>query len=305
MVGIGFFAPFPLALMVPFMAGQSLAMGEAFGKGFQYGKRKISSMSNEEFNALNFQQLSESIATDYKSMIPSLKKSIEASDELQRAVFQALGALLLSIPDEIKEFFSNVAGSSESAGLPVPTPIPGGAGGGAYATLGIFTLFDFWKWLGITDASQADFTKQYNSSVTAAIKAQDARRLNEIRKNVIRDEAYARWQNRQAVTVTEPFTPSTPNKATHQEIAVLNATLLKLRQRLAKEKFLVKSQQLKFDKQQSLVNALAAAGKLSIVQTRNLSIILKTLKAMKNNVNITENLITKTEKILAASKARL
>ncbi len=112
MVGIGFFAPFPLALMVPFMAGQSLAMGEAFGKGFQYGKRKISSMSNEEFNKLDFQQLSESIATDYKLMIPSLKQSILASKELQDAVFDALGKLILDIPENIKEFMSSLVGGT-------------------------------------------------------------------------------------------------------------------------------------------------------------------------------------------------
>ncbi len=100
------------------MAGQSLAMGEAFGKGFQYGKRKISSMPNTEFNALNFQQLSESIATDYKTMIPSLRKSIEASDELQRAVFKALGDLLLDIPDSIKQFFQDAqAGASTETSL--------------------------------------------------------------------------------------------------------------------------------------------------------------------------------------------
>ncbi len=108
MVGIGFFAPFPLALMIPFMAGQSLAMGEAFGKGFQYGKRKISSMSNEEFNALNFQQLSESIATDYKVMIPSIQKSIQASEQLQRTVLQEMGQLIKTIPSEILNFFGSL-----------------------------------------------------------------------------------------------------------------------------------------------------------------------------------------------------
>ncbi len=114
MVGIGFFAPFPLALMVPFMAGQSLAMGEAFGKGFQYGKRKISSMSNEEFNALDFKGLSESIATDYKVMIPSITKSIEASDELQRAVFKALGEVIKDIPAQILDFFATIGGDGNT-----------------------------------------------------------------------------------------------------------------------------------------------------------------------------------------------
>ncbi len=115
MVGIGFFAPFPLALMVPFMAGQSLAMGEAFGKGFQYGKRKISSMSNEEFNALNFQQLSESLATDYRVMIPSLVDSIKASDRLQDAVFKALADVIKDIPSQILDFFGDITGSTTTS----------------------------------------------------------------------------------------------------------------------------------------------------------------------------------------------
>ncbi len=114
MTGIGFFAPFPLALMIPFMAGQSLAMGEAFGKGFQYGKRKISSMSNEEFNALDFKGLSESIATDYKDMIPSMERSIRNSDKLQSAVIQEMGDLIKSIPNEILNFFAGLAGEATS-----------------------------------------------------------------------------------------------------------------------------------------------------------------------------------------------
>ncbi len=113
MTGIGFFAPFPLAMMIPFMAGQSLAMGEAFGKGFQYGKRKISSMTNEEFNALDFKGLSESIATDYKDMIPSLQRSIRNSEELQATVLDTMGKLILDIPKNILDFIgSQIAGST-------------------------------------------------------------------------------------------------------------------------------------------------------------------------------------------------
>ncbi len=100
------------------MAGQSLAMGEAFGKGFQYGKRKISSMSNEDFNKMDFKMLSQSIATDYKDMIPSLEESIKASDRLQTAVFQELGDLIKSIPDEILKFFDTaVGGPTNTSGI--------------------------------------------------------------------------------------------------------------------------------------------------------------------------------------------
>ncbi len=95
------------------MAGQSLAMGEAFGKGFQYGKRKISSMDNASFNKLDFKGLSESIATDYKVMIPSMEQSIRASDKLQSAVIQEMGDLIKSIPMEILNFL----GSATTGGV--------------------------------------------------------------------------------------------------------------------------------------------------------------------------------------------
>ncbi len=103
------------------MAGQSLAMGEAFGKGFQYGKRKISSMTNEEFNALDFKGLSESIATDYKDMIPSMEQSIRNSDVLQSAVIQEMGDLIKSIPSEILNFLGSLTGGpTQTAGGPAP-----------------------------------------------------------------------------------------------------------------------------------------------------------------------------------------
>ncbi len=105
MVGIGFFAPLPLALMMPFMAGQSLLMGEAFGKGFQFGKRKISSMTNDDFNALTAKDLGQQIATDYNDIIPSLEQAVKASSAFQSMIIQEMGVILKSIPDEILKFF--------------------------------------------------------------------------------------------------------------------------------------------------------------------------------------------------------
>ncbi len=198
MVGIGFFAPFPLALMVPFMAGQSLAMGEAFGKGFQYGKRKISSMNNEEFNALNFQQLSESIATDYKTMIPSLKKSIEASDELQRAVFKALGDLLLDIPDSIKSFFQEATSSATGGTLTSYGTSPTSAQ--LVDPRGINALLSLWESIGIIKkGSTSKFQEQYTDQRDKAIQKSD---------DLIFQE------NKQGPTVTPRPTIPTPSSNT-------------------------------------------------------------------------------------------
>ncbi len=87
---IGLFAPLPLAIMIPFMAAQSFAMGQAFGTSFQYGKRKISSMSNEEFNALNAEALHKQIQADIRTMIPSLNQSFAQMEKFQSEVVNSI-----------------------------------------------------------------------------------------------------------------------------------------------------------------------------------------------------------------------
>ncbi len=75
---IGFFAPLPLPMMIPFMGIQSAVMAEQFGTMFQYGKRRISAMSNEEFNKLTPQMLQERITVQVQGMIPEMEKQIQA-----------------------------------------------------------------------------------------------------------------------------------------------------------------------------------------------------------------------------------
>ncbi len=87
---IGFFAPLPLAIMIPFMAAQSFAMGQAFGTSFQYGKRKISSMSNEEFNAVTANSLHEDIQADIRAMIPSMNQSFQRMEQFQIDIINSM-----------------------------------------------------------------------------------------------------------------------------------------------------------------------------------------------------------------------
>ncbi len=87
---IGLFAPLPLAIMIPFMAAQSFAMGQAFGTSFQYGKRKISSMSNEEFNAMDAEALHKQIQSDIREMIPSMNQSFATMEKFQSEVVNSI-----------------------------------------------------------------------------------------------------------------------------------------------------------------------------------------------------------------------
>ncbi len=118
-MGIGFFAPLPLAMMLPFMAGQSMIMGESFGKGFQYGKRKISSMSNEEFNKMNADQLGRELLTDYKQIIPHLEQAVRASSQFQQMIIQELIKIIPNFVDQL------LGGGGEETGGKKFAPPPG------------------------------------------------------------------------------------------------------------------------------------------------------------------------------------
>ncbi len=90
------------------MAAQSFAMGQAFGTSFQYGKRKISSMSNEEFNAITALELAEQIQTDVRAMIPSMNESFHRMETFQIDILVSMGKTLLLA---VEKFF-NIIGPS-------------------------------------------------------------------------------------------------------------------------------------------------------------------------------------------------
>ncbi len=80
--------PLPLAMMIPFMGIQSAVMAKQFGENFQYGKRRISAMSNDEFNKLTPQKIQEQANLELKAMIPSMQQSIVDMNEFQKFVIQ-------------------------------------------------------------------------------------------------------------------------------------------------------------------------------------------------------------------------
>ncbi len=117
------FMPIPLAIMPPFMAYQSLVMGDAFGRAFQFGKRKISAMSNEEFNKLDIVTMFESISNEYVRMIPTVKDAMSQSVDLQVAIVKEL---LRVIPELGKALFSAETFPHSAHGHPFGDVIPHG-----------------------------------------------------------------------------------------------------------------------------------------------------------------------------------
>ncbi len=71
------FLPVPLPMMIPFMGAQSLVLGKMFGEGFQYGKRKISAMSNDDFNKLTFNDMMSNARHEITAAIPEMQAAIQ------------------------------------------------------------------------------------------------------------------------------------------------------------------------------------------------------------------------------------
>ncbi len=90
------FTAIPNPQMLAFMPIQSYLMMYFAGSGWQYGKRKISAMSNEEFNKLTPEQLLQQHSIELKNMLPTLEKSLNDVTPLVKV-------LILQYGDFIKE----------------------------------------------------------------------------------------------------------------------------------------------------------------------------------------------------------
>ena len=97
----GLFAPLPLPVMIPFMGYQSLVMGEAFGLSYQYAKRKISSMTNEEFNKLTIQEVQQMLKKDIQTAIPQMKASMDDMLTLQTQMIDHVLDAIKQLPADV------------------------------------------------------------------------------------------------------------------------------------------------------------------------------------------------------------
>ncbi len=82
--------PIPLAVMPPFMAYQSILIGDAFGRGYQFGKRKVSELSNEQIKKMSIDDVFRDASVDYLRMIPTVKESMAQSLDLQVFIVKEL-----------------------------------------------------------------------------------------------------------------------------------------------------------------------------------------------------------------------
>ncbi len=117
------FLPVPLPMMIPFMGAQSLVIGKMFGEGFQYGKRKISAMGNEEFNKLTFQDMMSNARSELKASIPTMNASLHDMDAMVETIIDKFVGYLQTVIERSPQILTDVAGSVAASGLGGPVGI--------------------------------------------------------------------------------------------------------------------------------------------------------------------------------------
>ncbi len=80
------FAPFFFPLGIAFMGAQSAVMMKMAGENWQYGKRRISAMSNEDFNKMTPIKLYQIETEELRAIIPAIESSLRTMTPLTATI---------------------------------------------------------------------------------------------------------------------------------------------------------------------------------------------------------------------------
>ncbi len=111
------------------MGAQSLVIGKMFGEGFQFGKRKISAMSNEDFNKLTFEDMMSNARDELQASIPTMNKAMQDMKPMVETVVHEftnyLSLIIGQAPSEADRIVNDLAHALFPHG-PEKPPDPGG-----------------------------------------------------------------------------------------------------------------------------------------------------------------------------------
>jgi len=138
------FSPMPLGIMAPFMGYQSAALAYNFGLNYEFGKRVIKSMSNEQFNkiandpillneltAKHHDVLLKAFINEVPKVQPIQKLIIDELVKLEFEKIKIMPKLISQIPKGFIEGLFNLQSGGSAPDLviepdvpPAPTPPP-------------------------------------------------------------------------------------------------------------------------------------------------------------------------------------
>ncbi len=107
------FTAVPNPQMLAFMGAQSFIMMFQAGEGWQYGKRRISAMTNEDFNKLTPERLLQNQAATLRSSISTIEKSMNDMTPMIKTIISQYGDFLREIIAEApKALLKGTGGTS-------------------------------------------------------------------------------------------------------------------------------------------------------------------------------------------------
>ncbi len=293
---IGFFAPLPIALMIPFMVAQSLAMMEAAGKGWQFGKRKISSLSNEEFNKLTPHKILEDALGEYKLMIPSMTQAFDESRQLQTKIIEVMVGYAVQILSDIeKGVTAALSGDHDHDATTTRIKNPFVS---SFLTPAIIPPIPTENLIPLTD------THPHEPSTVQDFNEFQQQTAEDKRKQKLRDEAQERAdkiKHIQLPSITPKFTD--PKKAATATRLVITQSIHSIEVEISAAHRDIKALQLQQGKAQSTFNAILPrhSGTFQTIKRAQAKIIASTKLSIQNKLLFIGNrnvLLAKTRKLL-------
>ncbi len=135
------FTAVPNPYMVPLLYYQSLLIGAGFGIGYQGMRRKLSAMSNDDFNKLDlgtfaFDQFKEITAKSH------FDKALDMMHPIMDKLAAAFGQMISKLPDNFMSFIRGATGAATHT-HPVVGPTAGFLGGG-FKTEDLKKFYAWW-----------------------------------------------------------------------------------------------------------------------------------------------------------------
>ncbi len=110
------FTAVPNPQMLAFMAAQSFVMMMQAGEGWQYGKRKQSAMTNEEFNKQTPLSIMQRQMSELKQAIPTIEESMNAMTPMIRTIVIQYGEFMKEIIRALPEALKAAQGGQTLTG---------------------------------------------------------------------------------------------------------------------------------------------------------------------------------------------
>ncbi len=130
---------------------QSYLMMYFAGSGWQYGKRKISAMSNEEFNKLTPERLLEQHSDELKRVMPTLEKTLNDVTPLIKILVEQYGDFIKEAIAAVPQALQNIiGGGGEFQNIPTTS----GTGLGPAQTASFLHFFKI-----LSDATKVEQSK--------------------------------------------------------------------------------------------------------------------------------------------------